>query len=821
MRIPLQDLRFALRRLIKSPGFTVTALLTLAVGIGATAAIFTLVYDVLLKPLPYRNPEQLIVMEEQIAEWRDAYPTLPMNANHFRFWQEHSKTVESMAIMGEASYPLGTGGHPLQVTVLRSTPGIFPVLEAAPQFGRELTAADDQPGHDHVIILLNDLWRREFQNDPHIVGKTITLNGFQYTVIGVMPRSFHLPRMGSTALSQGGSRPPLIEAIVPLGLSQEQLQEEMGDFNYFGLARLRPGVSASQAGAEINTLQQAIAAKLSADQKASLAAVVTPFQKVLVGDNQRPLLILLGAVAGLLLVGCINITNLLLARAVSRRRELAIAAALGADRANLMRTSLREIAVIACAGGVLGALLASAIVPAMQQYLPPALDFRGPLHLDWAGAACAFVLVILAMLTAGAIPAWMSSKTGPNDVLRSEAHLASESRNTRRLRDLLVATEVATSVTLVLLTGLLVVSLWKLMRVDRGFEAEHVLTANIFLPANGYTKDRSQFAFYKRVLDQIAHLPGTQAAGVVSITPLSGDFWGDIARITGETRPSSQLPIEHFRWISPGYLASIHLPLIAGRSLSESDEGKNFALVSELTARTLWPGRNPIGQQFTRGDPDHPKENLFTVIGVLKDVHTISLDKPDPMMVYVPYWYRAYPGGTLVVRTGLNPASAAAALQKAIWSIDPGVSVPTVRVLGGIVADSVANLRFEMNLLLLFAVAALLLAGLGVYGVVMYSVLQRQREIGLRLAVGAQVANVYKLVLRDGMLPVLIGAAAGVAASFASGRLIGSLLFQVSPYSPAVAAGAVGLLLAIGTAGCLLPARRAASVDPVQALRSE
>ena len=821
MRIPLQDLRFALRRLIKSPGFTVTALLTLAVGIGATAAIFTLVYDVLLKPLPYRNPEQLIVMEEQIAEWRDAYPTLPMNANHFRFWQEHSKTVESMAIMGEASYPLGTGGHPLQVTVLRSTPGIFPVLEAAPQFGRELTAADDQPGHDHVIILLNDLWRREFQNDPHIVGKTITLNGFQYTVIGVMPRSFHLPRMGSTALSQGGSRPPLIEAIVPLGLSQEQLQEEMGDFNYFGLARLRPGVSASQAGAEINTLQQAIAAKLSADQKASLAAVVTPFQKVLVGDNQRPLLILLGAVAGLLLVGCINITNLLLARAVSRRRELAIAAALGADRANLMRTSLREIAVIACAGGVLGALLASAIVPAMQQYLPPALDFRGPLHLDWAGAACAFVLVILAMLTAGAIPAWMSSKTGPNDVLRSEAHLASESRNTRRLRDLLVATEVATSVTLVLLTGLLVVSLWKLMHVDRGFEAEHVLTANIFLPANGYTKDRSQFAFYKRVLDQIAHLPGTQAAGVVSITPLSGDFWGDIARITGETRPSSQLPIEHFRWISPGYLASIHLPLIAGRSLSESDEGKNFALVSELTARTLWPGRNPIGQQFTRGDPDHPKENLFTVIGVLKDVHTISLDKPDPMMVYVPYWYRAYPGGTVVVRTGLNPASAAAALQKAIWSVDPGVSVPTVRVLGGIVADSVANLRFEMNLLLLFAVAALLLAGLGVYGVVMYSVLQRQREIGLRLAVGAQVANVYKLVLRDGMLPVLIGAAAGVAASFASGRLIGSLLFQVSPYSPAVAAGAVGLLLAIGTAGCLLPARRAASVDPVQALRSE
>ena len=821
MLVPLQDLRFALRRLIKSPGFTITALLTLAVGIGATTAIFTLVYDVLLKPLPYRSPGQLIVMEEQVGEWRDAYPTLPMNANHFQFWQEHSKTVESMAIMGEASYPLGTGGHPLQVTVLRSTPGIFPVLEAAPQFGRELTAEDDRPGHEHVIILLNDLWRREFQSDPRIVGKTITLDGFQYTVIGVMPRSFHLPHMGSTALSQGGPRPPLVEAIVPLGLSQEQLQETMGDFNYFGLGRLRPGITAGQAGAEINTLQQAIAAKLPADQRAALAAVVTPFQKVLVGDNQRPLLILLGAVAGLLLVGCINITNLLLARAVSRRRELAIAAALGADRASLLRTSLREIAVIAFAGGVLGVLLANAIVPAMQRYLPPALDFRGPLHLDWAGAGCAFALVILTMLIAGAIPAWISSKTGPNDVLHSEAHLASESRSARRVRDLLVAAEVATSVTLVLLTGLLVMSLWKLMRVDRGFEAEHVLTANIFLPANGYTKDRSQFAFFKRALEEIAHLPGTQAAGVVSIAPLSGDFWGDIARVTGETRPLSQLPIEHFRWISPGYLESIHLPLLAGRTLSVSDEGKNFALVSELTARTIWPGTDPIGQQFTRGDPDHPKENLFTVIGVVKDVHSISLDKPDPMMVYVPYWYRAYPGGTVVVRTALNPSSAAAAMQKAIWSVDAGVSIPTVRVLGGIVADSVANLRFEMNLLLVFAVAALLLAGLGVYGVVTYSVLQRQREIGLRLAVGAQASNVYKLVLRDGMLPVVIGAVAGVAASFASGRLINSLLFQVSPYSPAVAAAAVSVLLAIGMAGCLLPARRAASVDPVQALRSE
>jgi putative ABC transport system permease protein len=821
MRMLLQDLQYALRRLRKSPGFTITALLTLALGIGATTAIFTLVDDVLLKPLPYRNPEQLAVMEEETAEWRDAFPTLPMNANHFVFWREHSKTVQSMAIMGEASFPFGVGGHPLQVTVLRSTPGIFSVLAAAPRFGREFTTEDDQPGHDHVIVLLDDLWRREFQSDPHILGRTITLDGYQYTVIGVMPRSFHLPHMGFSSFSEGGSRPHPAEALVPLGLSKEDLQEDMGDFNYFGLARLRTGITANQANAEINTLQQAISAKLPADEKATLSAIITPFQKVLVGDSQRPLLILLAAVAGLLLVGCVNITNLLLARAVSRRRELAIAAALGADRTSLMRTSLREIAVIACTGAGLGILLANAILPAMQSYLPPALDFRGALHLDWTGVACSMGLALLAMLTAGVIPAWMSSQTGPDDVLRSEAHLSSESRNTRRLRDLLVAAEVATSVTLVLLTGLLVVSLSKLMHVDRGFEAEHVLTASIQMPANGYLKDENRFAFYKRALDQVSHLPGTQAASVVSVAPLNGDYWGDMARPVGDARPATLLPIEHFRWISPGYLESIHLPLVAGRTLSPSDEGKSFALVSELTARMLWPGKDPVGQEFTRGDPNRTKENSFTVIGVVKDARMISLGKPDPMMIYVPYWYRADSHGSVVVRTAVNPASMAATVQKAIWSVDPAVSVPTVRVLGGVVADSVANLRFEMNLLLFFAVAALLLAGLGVYGVVTYSVLQRQREIGLRLAIGAQASNVYKLVLRDGMMPVLIGAALGVAVSFASARLIGSLLFQVSPYSPSVAAGAVLLLLAIGVAGCLLPARRAASVDPVQALRSE
>lgn len=815
----LQDLRYAVRQLWKSPGFAFTALLTLGLGIGATTAIFTLVYDVLLRPLPYRNPGELVFMDEKVAEWRDSFPRVPMSANHFVYFQQHSQSFQSIAIADPASFPLGMGGHPVQVEVLRSTPGIFSVFDTFPQLGRGFTGDEIQSGRGHVIVLLDGLWRRQFQADPHIVGKSIALNGFPYTVIGVMPASFHLPSLQASFGTVAGKRPHSPEALVPLVLSKEQLAEAMGEFNYVGLGRLKPGVSAAQANAEIDTLEQRIGSTLPADERATLSATITPLQQILVGDNHKPLVILLSAVAGLLLVGCINITNLLLARAVSRRREMSIASALGATRGDLVRAAMREIALIAAAGGTIGVLVASALIPLLQHYLPPVLDFRGPLHLDWAGAGCALLLTGASMLAAGLVPAWIGTRTSPHEVLHSEAHLASESRSNRRLRQTLVAVEVATSVSLVLLTGLLVVSLSHLMHVDRGFQSEQVLSATVHLPAQGYPKDSDRVSFYRRALEQVAHLPGAEATGVVSVLPLDGDNWGDIAQLPGDSRPVTQMPSEHFRWISPGYPEAIHLSLAAGRTLRPEDGGKNDALVSELTARTLWPGKDPIGQRFNRGDPRNPER--FTVIGVLKDAHTLSLSKPDPLMIYVPYWYRTEATGSLVVRTRLAPAAMAEAMQKAIWSVDPGVSVPTVRALGGVVTDSLANLRFEMDLLLVFALTALLLAGLGVYGVVTYSVLQREREIGLRIAVGAQALDVYRLVLRDGMAPVLLGAAAGLGVAFACGRLIGSLLFQVSPYSPGVAAGAVGVLLAIGIAGCLLPARRAAAVDPMEALRGD
>jgi predicted permease len=814
----LSDLRLALRQLRKSPGFTLTAALTLALGIGATTAIFTLVYDVMLKPLPLPQPERLVRIEEKAAEWSAMYPTLPVSANHFTFWEQHSRSFSAMAVMEEYPVPLGADGRPLEVDVLQATPGIFSVLAVEPWLGRGFNAEEAQPGHERVVVLTYDLWREQFGADRSIVGKTANLNGYPYTVVGVMPASFHMPPTESYG-ERESTKKVSPGALIPMAFSKDQLEEAMGDLNYFGLARLKPGVTVAQANAEIDAEQHAISASLPADEKATLSAVLTPLQEELVGTGRRPLEILLGAVAGLLLVGCVNIANLLLARAAGQRQQMAVAAALGASRTEMMRMAMRETVVLAGMGCGLGALLAMAMVPAMQRYLPAALDFRGELHLDWAGMGCALALAALATLLAGAAPAWMVSRTAPQEVLHSESRLASESRGSKRMRRALVGVEVAVSVALVLMTGLVTASMVKLLRQDRGFDATRTMTAAVELPRESYPNLQKRADFYREVLPKLSALPGVEHAALTSVLPLGGEGWGDSAQLPGDTRPWTQLPGESWRWVSPDYFKAIRLPLVAGRSFSMSEWGRNEAVVTEQTAKTLWPGRNPLGQQFTRAGATG--EAPFTVVGVVADARVVTLAKPDPMMIYVPYWFRCDSGANLVLRTSQDPAAMANAIRKTIWSVDAGVPVPEVRTLNGVVADSVANRRFEMNLLLMFAASALLLAGLGVYGVVTYSVVQRRREIGLRMALGAQRSNVYRLVLRDGLLPVAAGAVAGIAIAFASARLVGSLLFGVSPHDPALTVSAVLLLLGVGTVACLLPARRAARVEPMDALRSE
>lgn len=811
-RLP-SDLRYALRQLRRTPGFALIVVLTLALGIGATTAIFTLLYDVMLRPLPYRDAGRLVVIEEVVAEFRDIYPRLPVNANHLYRWQRDGRSFASMALIERRSVPLGGGGHPEQVEVAAATPGLFAVLDTGPELGRAFAAGEAEPGGDRVVVLMNPLWRTRFASDPRILGKTVTLNGSPYTVVGVMPAGFHLPLpSGLAGAFSDQSRP--IGALIPLALSRESLAAEMGDFDYLGLARLRDGASLEQAGAEINALQHGISASLAADERGTLSAVLTPFQDVLVDHQRTPLVVLLGAVAGLLLVGCVNVTNLLLSRAVGRRQQLAVAQALGATRLRMLTMAVREAAVLAALGGLTGIGLAAALVPVLGRYLPPALDLGGRLHLDWAGAACALLLAGGAALVAAAAPASMVSPAGPI----SDARLAGESRGGRRLRRTLVGLEVAVSVSLVLTAGLVTASLIALTRIDRGFDTDRILTADLNLPAQSYPDVQARRVFYRRVLERLGSLPGLEHAGLVSHLPLAGDSWIDMIRVPGDARPIMQLPSEHLRWVSPGYLEAIHLPVVRGRSLAEDDEGRRLAMVSERTAHALWPGKDPVGQRFIRAGN---AGEAFTVIGVVRDARTISLAEPDPMMVYLPYWYRSDLSGGLVVRTREQPAAIADAVRRTIWSVDPGVSVPRVRVMGGLVADSVANRRIEMDLLVVFAVSALLLAGLGIYGVVSCSVTEREREIGLRLALGAQRSKIYRLVLGEGLAPVAAGALGGILAGFGVARIFASLLFGVTPWSPAFPAAAVLVLLGVGASACLLPARRAAGLDPAEALRAE
>jgi predicted permease len=813
-----RDLRQALRQLRRSPGFTTMAVLTLALGIGATTAIFTLVYDVMLRPLPFAHPDRLVTIQEKVAEWSSIYPVLPVSANHFALWQRYNRSFQAMALMEEYAEPMGAAGHPLQVGVLSATPGVFPVLQVQPKLGRQFTKAEAQPGRDHVVVLMDSLWRDRFGADPGIVGRTITLDGFPYTVIGVMPRSFHMPSINATATFGDANRQAPLGAIVPLAFTQERLAEQMNDLDYFGLGRLKPGVSLAAANADLDALQHAISANLPADEKATLSAALTPFQQELVGSNQKPLMILLVAVAGLLLVGCVNIANLLLARAVGQRQQMAVVAALGASRAEMVRMAFRETLVLAIAGCALGILPAAAIVPLMQRYLPVALDFRGPVHLDWAGAACALSLALVTMLAAGAAPAWMASRTAPQAVLHSEARLAGEARGSRRTRRVLVGVEAAVSAALLLLTGLLTASLVKLMHVHRGFTVEHTMTAMVNLPTEQYPDHRHRAAFYRELLPRLERLPGVEHAAIVSVLPLTGGGGGMTAQLPGDPRPITQLPIESFLSVSSWYFRTIQIPLISGHFFTPGDWGQNLAVISEKTARTLWPGKDPVGRHFRDAGTG---EKPFTVIGIVGNARTVSLSRYDPMIIYLPYWYRLDGTTGLVVRTHQDPGSMANAIRQTVWSVDRSASVPTVCALGTIVADSVANQRFVMDLLLLFAGSALFLAGLGVYGVVTYSVAQRHREIGLRLALGASRGSLYRLVLRDGLPPIVLGTVAGVAIAFAMARIMGALLFEVSPYDPLVALASICVLLAIGTAACLLPAREAAGVEPMQALRAD
>lgn len=808
-----RELRQAGRRLRRSPGYAAIVLATLAVGIGASVAIFTVVNAVLLAPLPYRQPGRLFVIHEnspQAARMQE--PWIPDNAAQFHLWQQRAPAFAGMAIAQDGRLDLSQPGQPPALLAAGFvSANLLPLLGSRLAFGRNFTAAEDAPHGPPAVILAHRLWTSRFHADPAIVGKTILLDGRPRTIVAVLAAGFRWP-------FRANAGPP--QVLEPLGLKFLPPGQTIGgDYNYAVIGRLRPGLTAAQARAQLDTIENQLTRRYA--PQAHLWTVLTPVQTALAGAARQGLWLLLWAILAVLLIGCVNLANLSLARATGRRREMGVRAALGAGRAALVRAQLGESMLLAAVGGLAGVFLAwwgeaalAALLP--QPWLPGATASAGAGHWDWRVLAFAAGLTSASALIFGWAPAWRAGRADPQLALASGGRSLSESRSARRWREILVAAEVGLGAILLFAAGLFLRSLWNLAGRPSGIQPAHTLTAQLVLPAAAYAPDAKIVRFDARVLRAVRAIPGVQHAALISSPPLSGDTWFDGIQIPGRPAPAFQRPIAQIRFVSPGLFATLGIRLWRGRGFAAADQkaSPHEAVISRQMARALWPGQDAIGRIFTAGSAQ------LRVIGIANDVLEQPTEAP-PNVVYQPYW--TFPWGRMVlaVRSRLPPAALAPEMQRAVWKVDPSVPVEHLQTMDQVAAKAIAPQRFEASLLGLFAMAALLLAALGVYGVVAYSVGRRTQEIGIRSALGARPGALARSVLRQALRPVAIGLAAGLAAALAIGRLIASLLFGVGAADPATFAAVVVVLLAAGALAAWLPARRAAGVDPARALRQE
>lgn len=795
----------------REPALAIVIILTLAVGIAANTAIFSVVNGVLLQPLGYRQPGQLVALAEVAPRLVKEYPEIPVNAPAFLAWKKQARAFSGMALVGEGRMDLSGAGRPMALDVAEVTPNLFRVLGVRPLLGRDFLPQANQKGHQYVTVLTYGLWRARFGADQ-IIGRAITLNGHAYTVIGVLPPSFQFPKgyeLNDVINLGAGAR-----LFVPRVFSQGDL--DGGNFNYAAIGRLRPGFTPRQARAELDVIQQGVNRKFP--QMGTLLAHVMPLRQMIVGSATRGLWLLLAAVLALLLIVCVNLANLLLARATGRRREMAIRGALGAGPGRLLRLALGETITLALIGGALGLFLAYFALGALLHGAPPGLPRLANVHMDGAVLAFTFGISLLAGLLAGAWPAWRMARSDPQEALRAGGARAGEGAGGRRARELLAGLETALTAALLVIAGLLLASFSRVVNVPKGFSTQHLLTVRLQLPAAEYQHSAQRWTFWRRALAAARAMPGTTAAALISDPPLSGNTQVNPITVPGDTRPIIDQPLANTRRVSTGYLQMMGIPLLSGRYLTAADHGQPVADISASAARAAWPGRNPIGQQFRRGDPT---DTPIRVVGVVGNTHAITLLSPPGLMVYQPYGPDINFTSTLILRTALPPAAVAPELRRAIWSIDSTVPVPAMESMGAIVSQSVAPRRFQMLLVALFAGAALLLACLGIYGVVSYSVARRGQEMGVRVALGARPADLYALVLWQGLAPVVIGLVAGLLGALALGRALASLLFEVRPGDPVALIGTAVILLAVATAACWGPARRAVRANPVTALRVE
>jgi predicted permease len=814
----VEDARYGLRMLRKNPGFTAVAVLTLALGIGANTAIFSAVNGILLRPLAFPQSERLYLIHEIVPQWMKFYPSLAANLNNFKIWQKECRAFEQVAIAEAMDMDLSGEGGAEQVHGVRASASLFDTLGVRPAMGRGFLPQEDEKGNDNVVVLTDSFWRNRFHADPSLLGRAITLDGTPHVVAGILPSSFHFP---NHLLGSRRGSAPRADFFVPLGGPRFYEEGPIAEFDFVAIARLKPGISPEEALAELNVIQGRIAR--DAKQDLDLRAELMPLNGEVVGPSRRGLLLLLAAVGAVLLMVCVNLANLLLARAPARMRESAVRAALGATRSRLVRQMLTEFLFLALAGGALGAALAAGGVDWLVHSAPVDLPRLDEVAVDARVLGFAAILSLLTGAIFGVLPALRIAKSDPQETLKSGGSTGTETRRTRRMRESLIGFEVSICTLLLVVAGLLASSLFHILRVERGYDVERVLAADINLPERHYADLGVRQRFYGRALDALRALPGVESAGWITILPLEGQ--GSVSHISlpGGATPVEQRPFANYRAVSPGYFETMGIRLLKGRGFTEDDLGRKRIILSENLAERFWPGENPVGREC---EAEWGQLQRSEVIGVVQDIRTVRLDQPPIPMVYVPDSYgQMEPGApqsaSIVIRTMTDPSAAGAAVREVIRSLDADVPIVALRPMTQLVAASVAPQRFQMSLAMIFAASALCLAGLGIFGVVAYSVEQRRRELGLRMALGARTRDIRVQVLRQGMIPVGLGFVGGAAGAFLVGRLLQSFLFGVTPGD---AITLLSVTLVVGVAGllaCWIPAWRATKVDPMVALRYE
>ncbi|HUA19360.1 MAG TPA: ABC transporter permease [Bryobacteraceae bacterium] len=809
------DLRSAVAVLRRDPGLSAVAIATLALGIGANTAIFSVFNGILLRPLGYGDESRLVAVHEIVPKFSRIAPRLPVNAMHFEDWRRNVHAFGQIALISGITLNLTGAGEPERLAAARVSPSLFPMLQARVQLGRTFLDEEDQPGRDDVVVLSHAFWQRRFASDPKILGSRIQLNGRPYRVVGVLSPDFHFPKLSQLFAMDVAEQAP--DLWKPFALRPQEL-DPLGDFNFACIARLRAGVSLGQARDELNAAQARLARQ--APEKIEFQAALVPLHDQITSRSRSGLQLVLAAVGLVLLIGCVNIANLLLARTASRRRELAIRSALGAGKWRLVRQLLAESLLLGGIGGVLGVLLAYDALGAILAHAPANLPRLNEVHLDLPVLFFATAISLFTGLACGLLPALRFAPTDPQEALQSGARGNTEGRGAARLRSLLVSLEVGLSTLCLIAGGLLLRSYAKLLSSDKGFAVQRIVTVDVDLPATRYADVAQRARFAESLLDAVRPLPGVMSVGISNMLPLSGEGSDNLITLEGTKVPLMARPLADIRDVNPDYFRTMGISLLEGRVFENTDRARNLVVVSALAARKLWPGQQPIGKRFQVGDDQH--NPLLTVAGVVGDVKGAGLEKAPSETVYIPYWEDDMRRGfSLAVRTAASPLAVTGSIRAAIHHLDSQLPVPPFRTMEQILDDSVAQQRFETSLILLFAVAGLLLASLGIYGVVSYSVTVRTNEMGIRMALGARGSDVLRMVLRQSLAPVALGLAGGFVVWLAAGRMLASLLYGVTPVD-VVTIGVAMSTLAVGAAlASFIPARRAVQVDPSTALRYE